>query len=325
MTPPLPVHVFLEVHMECNLRCVQCDIYRLRNPAGELTAEERRGVVRQGAEWDPGIRIVLGGGEAFLRREMLYAVADAAHEHGVYVTVSTNGTLVRESDVERLPTSGIRCVVVSIDSDLAEVHDRIRRVTGTFERAVRAVRALVAARDRSTSDFSVLTSTILGAHNLDRVPEMVAFLEGLGVSTTLFQPLQPAFARAVATRWWEQDPMFPRDGGQVERGIDSLLDLRSRGHRIFQTEAQVQDIRTYFRSPGHLPLGQCASAEKHLMVDMLGNVRLCFNMERIGLRPVANVRERGLREIWEDRTVEAARARMRACHEGCGSMLCHAR
>lgn len=325
MTQPRPAHVFLEVHMECNLRCVQCDIYTLRNPPDELTEAERRDVVRQVADWHRDVRIVIGGGEAFARKPMLYGVGEAAKTRGVYTTVSTNATLLREQDFERLPASGIRCVVVSIDSDEPEVHDRIRGVPGTFERATRAIRALVAARDRAREDFSVLTSSILGAHNLGRVESLVRFLEGLGVNTTLYQPIQPAFARTVAPRWWEAEALFPRDPEQIESGLDTLQRLRSEGHRVFQTAEQIEDARRYLLNPMHLAPGQCASMEKHLMVDMRGNVRLCFNMERIGLRPVGNVRERALREIWDDAVVEGVRERMRACREGCGSMLCHAR
>jgi MoaA/NifB/PqqE/SkfB family radical SAM enzyme len=325
MTARVPRHVFLEVQMACNLRCVQCDIYKLDNPAGELSVEERRGVVRQVAGWDPEIRVVFAGGEPFTRRTMVYDVAETARELGVYVTLSTNGTLIRPDDVERLPTSGVRCVVVSFDSDEPEVHDRIRGVPGTFERAARCVRRLVEARDRSRQDFTVLTSTILGAHNLDRVEPMVAFFEGLGVDTTLFQPVQPAFAREMAPRWWEQEPLFPRDLAAVDRAIDDLIRLRAVGRRIFQTAAQFEDARHYFRHPRSLLAGHCAAMDQHLMVDMVGDVRLCFNMERMGLRPVANVRSRALRHIWEDTQVEGTRDAMRACRDGCGSMLCHAR
>lgn len=325
MTALVPRHVFLEVQMACNLRCVQCDIYKLDNPAGELGVEERREVVRQVAAWDPAIRVVFAGGEPFTRRTMVYDVAATARELGVYVTLSTNGTLIRPEDVERLPASGVRCVVVSLDSDEPGVHDRIRGVPGTFERAVRSVRRLVEARDRAGEDFTVLTSTILGAHNLHRVERMVDCFEGLGVDTTLFQPVQPAFAREMAPRWWEAEPLFPRDPAAVDRAIDELIRLRASGRRIFQTEAQFEDARHYFRHPRSLLPGQCAAMEQHLMVDMVGDVRLCFNMERMGLRPVANVRSRGLQDIWWDAQVEATRDAMRACRDGCGSMLCHAR
>jgi MoaA/NifB/PqqE/SkfB family radical SAM enzyme len=320
-----PTNVFLELNLECNLRCVQCDIYKLTNPSGELTLEERCGVIAQVADWHPDIRVVFAGGEPFLRRETLYSVAEAAADRGVYTTISTNGTLIRDADIERLPLSGVRCVVVSLDSDEPEVHDRIRGVPDTFKRATSAIRRLVEARDRTGADFSVLTSTILGSHNLDRVDAMVSCFESLGVNTTIFQPLQPAFAREMTSRWWTTDPLFPRDAFQVDRGMDQLIAARAAGRRVFQSEAGLEDIRYYLKNPRSLVPGQCAAMDRHLMVDMLGDVRLCFNMERIGLRPVANVRTRSLRETWEAAEIEAVRATMRACREGCGSMLCHAR
>lgn len=325
MTATVPKHVFLELQMTCNLRCVQCDIYKLSNPSDELSLDERTQLVRDMVEWSPSIRLVLAGGELFMRRAMLYGVADAAKRAGIYATLNTNGTLLRAEDIERLPSSGVRCVVVSIDSDEERTHDEIRGVAGTFARAVKAVRELVAARDRSREDFSVLVSAILGRHNLHRARSMVAFFEELGVDTMLFQPLQPAFAREVGARWWERDVLFPVDEHVMRDGIDALVALRRAGHRLFQTEQQLEDIRRYFERPSELDREQCASMDQHMMVDMRGDVRLCFNMERIGLRPIGNVRTSSLRQLWEDRTTERIREKMRGCREGCGSMLCHAR
>ena len=324
-TSLVPKHVFLETTIECNLRCVQCDIYTLTNPPDELTLEDRRSVVRQVGAWDPTIRIVLSGGEPFVRRKMLFDVAEACRESAVYTTISTNGTLVTEEDAERLPHSGIRCVVVSLDSDEAAVHDQIRGVPRTFERAVRTVRRLVAARERARTDFTVLTSTIIGRHNLARVPQMLNFFEGLGVDTTLFQPIQPVFAREVEVRWWKDAPLFPGDAEMIDRGIDELIRLKAMGRRLFQTTEQFQDMRWYFHHPGNLAAGQCAAMDRHLMVDMLGNIRLCFHMHRMGLPPIGHVRTHNLRRLWEDEHTESVRGRMRLCREGCGSMICHAR
>lgn len=321
----VPAHVFLDVLVECNLRCVQCDIWKLKTPPGTLTLEERRAVVRQVGAWDPSIRIVLTGGELFLDRPSLYGLADTCKEAGIYTTLSTNGTLLREADIERLPDSGIRCVVLSIDSDEPAVHDRIRGVEGTFERVTQSVQRLVTARDRHRTDFSVLTSTILGSHNLHRVRPMVDFLEGLGVDTTLFQPIQPAFARSMETDWWRVDPLFPKDQPQVDRGVDDLIELKRAGRRLYQSAAQFEDMRTYFSSPAALRPGQCASMDRSLMIDAFGEVRLCFNMERLSMAPIGSVRRQALRSLWESLEAERARARMRACRLGCGTMICHAR
>ena len=325
MTTEYPAHVFLELHMECNLKCLQCDIHTLRNPVDELSEGERLDVVRQVAAWHSGIRVVSAGGEPFLRRRLLYAVAAEARRLGVYFTVSTNGTLLRPVDVEQLPHSGVRCIVVSLDSDEADVHDSIRGVPRTFERATNSVRDLAGARDRANEDFTVLTSTILGAHNLHRVPILLDYLERLGADTSLFQPLQPPFARVAAPNWHLTDPLFPRDHEVIDRGMDALVAARRAQRRVFQTEEQLEDIRRYLHEPRSVAAGQCTSMERHLMVDMAGYVRLCFNMERIGLHPVGHVRSARLRDLWGDLDVERTRERMRPCREACGSMVCHAR
>lgn len=325
LTRSQPAHVFLDLFLECNLRCLQCDIWQLKSPPGELSMEDREQVVREVATTWPGTRLVVTGGELFLNRMRLYRLASICKAAGVYTTINSNGTLVRESDIERLPESGINCIVISLDSDEPDVHDRIRGVAGTFERAVRTVKRLVQARDERSCDFTVLTSTILGSHNLHRASEMVTFFESLGVDTILFQPIQPAFARDVPTRWWSSEPLFPQNPDAVNAAVDTLITMRQAGRRLYQLPDQFDDMRTYFRSPHQLDRGQCASMNQQLMIDVYGDVRLCFNMERIGLGPVGNVRRDRLGDLWSASHVEARRVRMRDCREGCGTMCCHAR
>lgn len=325
MTRPHPAHVFLDVFVECNLRCVQCDIHLLRSQPNELSLIEREAVLEDIAASWPGTRLVLTGGELFLKRRMLYALAAKARELGIYTTMNSNGTLIKSADIERLPDSGINCIVLSLDSDEAAVHDRIRGVPGTFRKALLAIEALARVRDSSNRNFTILTSTIVGSHNLHRVEQMLSLFEGLGVDTTLFQPIQPPFARAFDPNWWRSDPLFPQDTALVDQAIDKLKSMRRCGRRLFQTESQFEDMRTYFRNPRNLPQDQCASPEKHLMVDAIGQVRLCFNMERIGLAPIGSVRERSLSQLWSDLATDRTRTQMRGCSEGCGTMLCHAR
>ncbi len=154
---------------------------------------------------------------------------------------------------------------------------------------------------------------------------MVAFLESLGVDTILFQPIQAPFARTIQPEWWVEDELFPTDPAQVQRGIDALVQLKTAGRRLYQTVEQFEDMRAYFARPDVLRPGQCVSMDRSLMIDAFGEVRLCFHMDRIGLAPIGSVRTRPLRSLWESAEAEAARGPMRACREGCGTMICHAR
>ena len=318
-----PTHVFLDVNLSCNLRCIQCAIYELRNPPGSLTDEERCGLIRQLAAWDSSIRLVITGGEQFVDRSALRAVADSCQRERIFATLSTNGTLITAEDANWLANSGIRCVVVSLDSFRPEVHDHIRGIPGTWERAVRAVRRLVAARDAAANGFTVLTSTILGRHNLHEMEAMTNWLWSLGVDNTLYQPLQPDFVRKMPKDWYLRAELWPMDNSVVNAAFDLLKAHQAAGARIYQTQAQFEDMRLYFQHPAELPHSICASLDNNLMIDVVGQVRFCFHMERLGLPVVGNVRTHGLRQIWEARHNSAPA--MQNCCLGCGSMICHAR
>jgi MoaA/NifB/PqqE/SkfB family radical SAM enzyme len=318
-----PSHVFLDVNLSCNLRCVQCAIHELHNPPESLTDEERVGVVRQVAQWDTNIPLVITGGEQLVARSALKAVADACKQSGVSATLSTNGTLITEADASWLANSGIRCVVVSFDSLRPEVHDRIRGVPGTWERALRGLRLLLKARDLAANGFTVLTSTILGRHNLHEMDAMTDWLWSLGIDNTLYQPLQPDFVRNMPSDWYLSSPLWPTDPQAINKGIDLLRKRKAAGARIYQAEPQFEDMRLYFHNPQGLPESICASLDNNLMIDVVGQIRFCFNMDQLGIPIAGNVRTHKLREVWSSRHTSASG--MRACRKGCGSMICHAR
>jgi MoaA/NifB/PqqE/SkfB family radical SAM enzyme len=317
-----PKHVFLDVSIECNLRCVQCDIWTLKNPVNSLTLEERIKVLNETKLWDEQPKVVLTGGELLMRPERLYETAEAAKKLGVYITISSNGTLVRPNDLIRLPGSGISCIVFSIDSHKEQVHDTIRGVDGTYKKVINSVK--VANKIKNGTGLSVLTSTILGEHNLDEIEQLVDFLESIGAETTIFQPIQPIFARQLENNW-HMGKLFPVDFKKIDRGIDTLLKLKQEGRRIYQTEEQFEDMRYYFKNPLKVREGQCASYYSSMMIDITGQVRLCFNMDRIGLKPIGNIRKSTLQEMWTGVEAENARQVMKQCTEGCASMVCHAR
>lgn len=317
-----PKHIFLDTSIECNLRCVQCDIWTLKNPPNSITLEERIKVLKETKLWSEQPKVVLTGGELLMRPDRLYETTEAAKSLGVYITISSNGTLVRSSDLMKLPQSGISCIVFSIDSHHEEVHDSIRGVKGTYKKVINSVNLV--NKIKAGTSLSILTSTIIGEHNLHEIEPLVDFLESTGAETTVFQPIQPIFARKLENNW-QMGKLFPRDFDKIDRGIDMILKLKQSGRRIYQTEQQFEDMRYYFKNPLKVREGQCAAFHSSMMIDITGQVRLCFNMERIGLKPIGNIRESTLQELWTGTEAQKAREVMKKCTEGCASMVCHAR
>lgn len=130
----------------CNLRCSHCFISCSpdNHAFGFLGLEEVLAWVERARQL--GVReYYLTGGEPFMNRD-LPAMVEEILEVGP-VSILTNGTLLREDDLERMAAADRASVYsleirVSIDGPDAETNDAVRG-DGTFERAMDGVRKLL--------------------------------------------------------------------------------------------------------------------------------------------------------------------------------------
>ena len=322
--PPGPRHVYMSVHLPCNLRCVQCHMYKQTNPPDGLTLDEHIAVLEELAAFSPRSVVILAGGEVLARRRHVYPLADAAERLGIPLVLVTNGTLFQPTDFERICAAGFVNVTFSFDSDQADVHDRIRGRAGTFERARQSLRSMIRARDATPRWMQVMGSAIVHRDNLDRLEPIVDWLESEGVDGINFNAITATLAAELSPTWW-QDDLFPDDHDAIDRGMDTLVRLVRAGRRIVQSEAKIEDMRRYLKHPQQLETGHCGAWQQTMMIDMRGDVRLCFEMERAGLEPIGNVRRDRLRDLWPAPATLRAREVMAGCREGCGAQNCHAR
>ena len=130
----------------CNLRCSHCFIScSPDNHTFEfLEFEEVMGWVERARSW--GVKeYYFTGGEPFMNRD-LPAMVEAILPFAP-VSILTNGTLLRERELERLEAADRASdysleIRVSIDGPTAEMNDEVRG-EGTFERAMEGVRRLL--------------------------------------------------------------------------------------------------------------------------------------------------------------------------------------
>lgn len=137
-----PVHVVWELTLACNLRCVHCGSRAGRPRADELNTEECLDIVRQLAAL--GTReITLIGGEAYLRRDWL-TIAKAIADAGIHCGIQSGGRAFTEEKIRAAIAAGVRAIGVSIDGP-SEIHDRLRGVKGSYDQALKALRAIAKA------------------------------------------------------------------------------------------------------------------------------------------------------------------------------------
>lgn len=151
-----PAIIAINITGRCNLRCEMCmqprgeagddDTTTLRSTAGgELTPEEWIGVVDQAASAQPAF--YFSGGEPLLYRGLDRILAHIKSK-GMIAALVTNGTMLRHH-AERLVEIGVDNITISIDGP-QPIHDIIRGVPGTFDKAMEGIRALRQARGTRT-------------------------------------------------------------------------------------------------------------------------------------------------------------------------------
>ena len=134
----IPVHVVWEITLACDLKCLHCGS---RAGAKRAARAHHGGVSRRGERPSrlEAREVTLIGGEAYLRSDWIEIVR-AVREHGMRCTMQTGGRNLTEARLSAAVRAGLQGIGVSIDG-LAPLHDELRGVAGSFDKAIEAVRS----------------------------------------------------------------------------------------------------------------------------------------------------------------------------------------
>lgn len=142
--------VMFELTYRCSEKCIHCynegatrndNEVSTRGDREELTLDDYKRIIDE--LYEQGlIKVCLTGGDPF-SKSITWELIDYLFAKGIAFDVFTNGQSI-VNDVERLANYYPRVVGVSIYSGLAEVHDYITRIKGSWERSMTVVRQLSA-------------------------------------------------------------------------------------------------------------------------------------------------------------------------------------
>ncbi|GFE56437.1 radical SAM protein [Geobacter sp. AOG1] len=170
---PYPYRLTYAVTGRCQARCIMCNIWQ-KPPADELSLAEIDAFFTRANKFS---WINLTGGELFLRDDIADIVRSiSTHCRGLYLlNFPTNGyqtekivATVREI-LDHLTISRFM-VTVSLDGP-RDLHDTIRNLPGSWDRALATFRQLRTLQSRR---FSVYLGYTLQKANLHALPEMLA-------------------------------------------------------------------------------------------------------------------------------------------------------
>ncbi|MFP4116406.1 MAG: radical SAM protein [Candidatus Aenigmatarchaeota archaeon] len=186
-----PHKVHLYPTNRCNLRCPFC--YQQLNPYdySDVVSKERW-LKLVGNLCDMGVDVIRisGGGEPLLVRNKTLPMMEIIKKYNVTGRMTTNGTLFKEEDVERIVDMEWDHMVFSVDGPDAETQDFHRGRKGTFEKVVDNIRMFNEVKKGKGTDKPKLEfGTALSAKNWNKTEEIIELASELNIEVITFEPL----------------------------------------------------------------------------------------------------------------------------------------
>ncbi|MGQ9634041.1 MAG: TIGR04053 family radical SAM/SPASM domain-containing protein [Bryobacteraceae bacterium] len=219
-----PFLVIWEVTQSCDLACIHCRASAIpaRHPL-ELTTQEGFRLLEQVRAFGAPLMVFTGGDP--LKRPDLFQLLCYSVEQGLRTTVTPSATpLLTAAAVDRFLECGVARMALSLDGPDAASHDGFRRVPGSFDIT------LAALRRACKIGLPVQINTTVTRHNLHRLAEMADLVGAEGAC------LWSVFFLVATGRALKDDDLSAEEYEQVfgflfERSQSAPFDIKT-------TEAQ---------------------------------------------------------------------------------------
>lgn len=311
--PGAPFLIVWDITSACNLKCKHCYSSAGAPLSNELTTEEAKKVIR-GLAKAGVVALAWSGGEPMVRRD-IYELSKYAYEHGMYVAMATNGTLINEVTASMLWNSGVRFLQISLDYVNPEEHDEFRGVKGAWERTIEGIKVAI------KKGFFVNVAMTLVKSNVKDVPKMIDLCEKLGVRWLMIYNFIPAGRgvhiadedpspeerEEVLRLLWRESkrrkigllttaPYFSRCALMEEAGYTTISDTI-----VFPTHFQNVKLGGRLKALSEF-IGGCGAGRSYIGIYSDGGIRPCVFFYPLKIGNILDVIDR-FEEWWRNDSV----------------------
>lgn len=337
-----PSTIYLAVNSVCNLRCKMCDVgqmnkrsqfYKNMIKAGNLSVETIEKLIKEVKGFNPMIAIT--STEPLLHPKIVEIVR-LVKRNGLECQLTTNGYLL-ENFAEELVRSGLDYLWVSLDGP-GEIHDKIRGVKGTFDRAVNGIKKIEYFKKKygkkspeidinfviSNLNYNHLSSFLDELRRLEIRPSLVTFSHMNFVTSEMAREHNKKF-------WWfcvaTKSSVAVLDPKKIDtRKLDEDISRVKTEYKDFDVKF-VPDIsgkylNIYYKHPEKFVTKRvCVAPWKSAQIQANGDcipLTRCFNIV------LGNIHKDSFKEIWNNERYRRLRKELRrfgafpACSRCCG-------
>lgn len=262
--------------LRCNANCETC-LWKDNKVTGELTFDEIKRIYKE-AEEEGFVMTILWGGEPTLRKDITDIIKFVKHEANfAFIGFVSNGFLLPK----RIHEFGddIDLILMSLDSPVAEEHDKIRGIKGLYDRIMESVRIIKEDYPLISLQFSFSISK----YNIHRIGEMIALADRLDVPVA-FNVINTL--RHYSTGTVDEKGELSVTEEEITDAFSTILEAKRNGSKILNSEMYLKHFI------GGKKEYRCHAKKVFMYVDSMGNIEDCLQLDK----PIANLREKSVKE-----------------------------
>lgn len=302
-----PVTFYGIINEHCNVKCRQCEYWRLKNYKDEMTIEEWKNALLSIKDFVGEFSINFSGGEPFIKKGFIDLLAFCS-ENGIHSGVTTNGSCMTKENAEKTVAARPFNVNFSVDGPNAELHDYLRGYPGLFAKLSNGIKYLREECEKQNVKFPITIKPTINKLNFRLLPDIVKWAENMGVTTVNFQPVNRWTRETYEELWIEEE-----DQEEFAEVIERLIEMKKNGSPIMNSDEILRLMVPHFReekAPAeNMP---CRVGLRNYWIETDGNVKLCNDFPVIG-----NVKNESARNIWYGEKAQKVRQDTLACGKLC--------
>lgn len=286
---PVLTQLFIELTLNCNEHCRHCgsrcgDL----NMQDQLTDQEILSFLSDlKTKTKPLPFLNITGGEPMLRPdfiELMHKISNMGFLWGM----TTNGTLIDESMIDRLHYAGMKTVSVSIDG-LEKTHNWFRQTKDGYRKSIKAVKLLTKGGFRS-----VMVTTVVHKQNINELEAMYEIMKSLNIHYWRIINIEP-IGRAKDNKELmlsKEDYIRMLDFIKHNRKEENAFEICYGCNHWLGIENEHKFRQWYFKCTAGLQTGG---------IFYNGDIGACLDIERKSKTIQGNIRNDDFIHVWNNK------------------------
>jgi MoaA/NifB/PqqE/SkfB family radical SAM enzyme len=272
----------------------------------ELNKDAVKKIFDEIVSWKWESTIVITGGEPFLRDD-IFDIIDYGSSLGLKLEVVSNGSLITPGLSDKIISSGLKNIAVSLDGAKETTHDAIRQ-KGAFNKAIAAINNLAESKSKRGGGAQISTWVTIMRENVGELFDIIPLVREAGAECLVYHPVivnqDDMQNTSPKARFW----LKTGDIELLKNQIDKIVNYQKHHGLVAFLHDPYMWIRHF---EGELTKREWkCNPFVFVNVGPDGNVRSCGSA-------FGNIKSFSLGECLETREADQARSIMKNCQKPC--------